>query len=88
MVRLPMSSAVHKSKNSSEKAFSHLTNTILKWLFHNDLRCTLSDKRGNSLFAEVDDQRQKMKVILDVQKAHYLQVSLTLTFLKMYLVPL
>lgn len=41
-----------------------------------------SGKRGNSLFAEVDDQRQKMKVLLTAQKANYIEVSCTI---KMFL---
>lgn len=33
-----------------------------------------ADKKGNSLFAEVDDQRQHMKQILAQQKQQYLKV--------------
>lgn len=36
---------------------------------------SISGKRGNSLFAEVDDQRQKMKALLIAQKANYIEVS-------------
>lgn len=36
---------------------------------------TLADKKGNSLFAEVDDQRQHMKQILAQQKQQYLKVQ-------------
>lgn len=36
------------------------------------------DKKGNSLFAEVDDQRQKMKAILSAQNKQYLQVIVLL----------
>lgn len=38
--------------------------------------CFVVDKKGNSLFAEVDDQRQKMRDILARQKAHYFQVCI------------
>lgn len=33
------------------------------------------EKRGNSLFAEVDDQRQHMKRVLAAQKTHYAQMK-------------
>lgn len=33
------------------------------------------DRKGNSLFAEVDDQRQQMKSILHNQKIHYLEMK-------------
>lgn len=33
------------------------------------------EKRGNSLFAEVDDQRQHMKAVLAAQKKHYVQMK-------------
>lgn len=39
------------------------------------LYITLLAKRGNSLFAEVDDQRQEMKQLLANQKKHYLQMK-------------
>lgn len=35
----------------------------------------LLDRKGNSLFAEVDDQRQKMKKILRGERAHYLEMK-------------
>lgn len=34
-----------------------------------------TEKRGNSLFAEVDDQRQHMKHVLAAQKKHYVQMK-------------
>lgn len=33
------------------------------------------DRKGNSLFAEVDDQRQKMKMILKGERQHYLEMK-------------
>ena len=33
------------------------------------------DRKGNSLFAEVDDQRQQMKSILHNQKIHYMEMK-------------
>lgn len=33
------------------------------------------DRKGNSLFAEVDDQRQKMKRILQGERTHYLEMK-------------
>lgn len=33
------------------------------------------DRKGNSLFAEVDDQRQKMKIMLQGERAHYLEMK-------------
>lgn len=33
-----------------------------------------SDEKGNSLFAEVDDQRQQMKQVLAFQKEEYQKV--------------
>lgn len=35
----------------------------------------VSDRKGNSLFAEVDDQRQMMKVILQGERSHYLEMK-------------
>ncbi|XP_043642991.1 protein Spindly [Drosophila teissieri] len=38
-----------------------------------------NDRKGNSLFAEVDDQRQAMKQILAAQKKSYLEMKKTFT---------
>lgn len=35
------------------------------------------DRKGNSLFAEVDDQRQKMKTVLQNERSHYLEMKKT-----------
>lgn len=40
----------------------------LSWFF-------LPDRKGNSLFAEVDDQRQEMKSLLAAQKNQFLQMK-------------
>ncbi|KAH8350606.1 hypothetical protein KR067_011671 [Drosophila pandora] len=38
-----------------------------------------NDRKGNSLFAEVDDQRQVMKTLLSAQKKSYLEMKKTFT---------
>lgn len=40
------------------------------------IQIIISGKKGNSLFAEVDDQRQYMKDLLARQKLHYDQVDI------------
>lgn len=35
----------------------------------------IADRKGNSLFAEVDDQRQEMKSLLAAQKNQFLQMK-------------
>lgn len=38
-----------------------------------------ADKKGNSLFAEVDDQRQEMRDLLQRQKQQYYMVIVMIT---------
>lgn len=50
----------------------HFENNVTK----NNLK--FADKKGNSLFAEVDDQRQQMRDLLSQQKQQYHTVSINL----------
>lgn len=65
--------ATYKSSTDTSKYFISLI-CCLKFQFAH-LFLHFSDKKGNSLFAEVDDQRQKMKDILAAQKQQYLKVN-------------
>lgn len=40
-----------------------------------ELKRNFLDRKGNSLFAEVDDQRKKMKTMLQGERAHYLDMK-------------
>lgn len=41
------------------------------WSCFTNFRASILERKGNSLFAEVDDQRQKMKKVLQGERAHY-----------------
>lgn len=69
MIELNAEIAVYK--NAPEEASKFFFIVFYVSLIHSPL---ILDKKGNSLFAEVDDQRQKMKAILSAQNKQYLQV--------------
>lgn len=69
MIELNAEIAVYKNAPEEASGLICLSKILLFYKLF-----LILDKKGNSLFAEVDDQRQKMKSILSAQNKQYLQV--------------
>lgn len=67
--------AAHQNGNVNHSRLYLFLPFSFKWLRNVIFNLNL-DAKGNSLFAEVDDQRQQMRDMLSRQKSEYLWVSI------------